>query len=297
MKKIIVFICTSICLYLCLSNVEAMAGFDINIFQNVEGVVGSILSNPEVILTVQEPANVIFNEEKIGEDVTDWFTNIPANTNYTAEISDVTDGGLTCYVQFSGDIERSAEPLEEQIAATVTSSESEQFLLFNYAVEEEAPDYYDGSIEVVKSDAAKYIITEDFTIQYDGPYTVSGYVGEELTPQVVKVEITSNTDKFNSAKILNSILSTPNGLTATVTECSDPTHITITYTGTPIVTSQDLIHTTVPKIGMNWNVKDRIVPDRADVKFDIIDRIVPTPDPEPTYDDPPVYEAPKTGIN
>ena len=289
MKKIIMFIC--ICLCLCCGNKEinAVPSFEVTITDNVEGVVGSSLSNPEVVLSV-DPSIVIFNDAMIGEDVTSWFTNIPSDCNFTAEISDIDDDGATCYVQFSGDIEKTAEPITQDIEATIISSDTEPYLLFSYLNDPIDPttDYYDGDVEVTNG-GAQYIITEVFNIQYDGPYTVSGYVGEELTPQVVKVEITTNTDKFYYDNILNAVLSTPNGLTATVTQVPDNKHITITYTGTPIAPSQELIHTTIDKGYMEWNAKDRVVADRADVKFDIIER-------PPVVPDVPTYTPPVTGV-
>lgn len=297
MKKIIIFVCICLCLCLGFRNVEASGLFDITVTQNVEGIVGANITSQEVMLTIDRPDVAVFNSEMEGEDVTSWFTNIPEKCNYTAVISEVEDE--ICYVEFTGDINKAAEALQRDIQVTVSSSESEPFVVFSYMNDPIDPstDYYDGDIVCING-GAKYIITELFNIQYDGPYTVSGYVGEELTPQIVQVEITSNTDTFKVEEIVNKVLSTVNGLTATVTACPDNKHITITYTGTPIATSQELIHTTVLKDYMSWGVKDRIVPDREDVKFDIIDRTPPTPPVIEIEDDDPIpYTPPTTGVN
>lgn len=297
MKKIIILLCTCLCLCFGYRNISATALFNITVTNNIEGIVGSTITSQEVTLTIDSSDVAIFNSEMEGEDVTDWFTNIPDNCNFTATISSVDNE--TCFVEFTGDIDKVAQALQKDIDVTVNSSESEPYVVFSYMNDPIDPstDYYDGSIDCING-GAEYIITELFDIKYDGPYTVSGYVGEQLTPQIVRVEITSNTDTFKVSDIVDKTLSTVNGLTATVTECIDNKHITITYTGTPIATSNDLIHTTVCKDYMAWNVKDRIVPDREDVRFNIIDKTpIVVPVVEIDDENPKPYTPPVTGVD
>lgn len=288
MKKIIVFICLCLCVCFGFKDVDAVSEFDVTITGTVDGNINKNITK-SVTFTISNEL-VTFNEDLVGCDVTSWFNNIPEDCDYTATCKFASDE--ICMVEFTGKIGKDAIVGTTPIDATidVVSDDEEEdvcpLILYN------GDNYIDTKDAI--NDNANYVITDNFVIQYDGPYTVSGYVGEELIPQVVRVEITTDTDTFNSEEILNQVLSTPNGMYATVSESIDNKHITITYTGTPVEESQDLIETTISKDYMDFKRVDRAVPNREDVKFNITKKVIP---PVIEDDDPIPYIPPVTGID
>ena len=78
------------------------------------------------------------------------------------------------------------------------------------------------------------------------------------------------------------------GLVPTITDYDDMNMlITITYTGIPSKASNDLIHTTIPASYLDPSIEDRDVPDRNDVRFNIINR----------QENKREYAPPFTGVN
>lgn len=299
MKKIIAILVSVLCLFTTFRyRIYSVGDFNVIITNNVEGYIGTTITSQTVELTFDD-INCKFIETNLPQnmDITSWFS-FPTGCNYTVKVNDCAPEKLT--VTFDGDIEYSATVGETPITVTIpytpddpaTTAIDEEVCFVKYDVNN-----YKSPIDDVINTNAKYIIKDDFNIQYDGPYTVSGIVGESLTPQIVRVEITAGSDEF-SPNIENVTLPVVNGLTPTVTEVDpDCAYIVITYTGTPINPSQDLIHTTILKENMLLEVKDRVVPDRVDVKFDIVAKNIPTPpsNPEPSEDI--TYTIPVTGID
>ena len=289
MKKIIAILVSVLCLFTTFRyRIYSVGDFNVIITNNVEGNVGTTITSQTVELTFDD-INCKFIKDNLSQnmDITSWFS-FPTGCNYTVKVNDCTLEKLT--VTFDGSVDYTATVGETPITVTIPYIEATPYVNNDDKV-------YKAPIDDVINTNAKYIIKDDFNIQYDGPYTVSGIVGETLTPQIVRVEITSGADEFK-LELENKTLPVVNGLTPTVTEVDpDGAYIVITYTGTPINPSQDLIHTTILKENMLLEVKDRVVPDRVDVKFDIVAKNIPTPpsNPEPSEDI--TYTIPVTGID
>ena len=297
MKKIIIILLT--CLCICENiryRINAVGDFKPVLENNVEGQIGSTITQQQVKITFNDAnAKFVPTAFTTRQDISSWFS-FPTGCLYKAEVNSVTDTQLL--VDFSGSIDYSATAGETPITLTIpyTEEDASAGIAEKYYVTYDSNPYI-ADIDEVDNTNAKYIITpETFNIQYDGPYEISGTVGEVLTPQIVKVEITEGADEFDLG-IENVTLPVVNGLTPTVIEL-DPSGllITIEYTGTPLSPSQDLIHTTILKENMLLQAVDRVVPDRADVKFNIVPKYVPTPPSNDTKDDV-VYTPPVTGID
>ena len=158
--------------------------------------------------------------------------------------------------------------------------------------------FLDAPIEGVLSndpetEDSRYIIIDlEIRAYYNQPSTVSGYVGEEIEVQYgyIKLENDTYTDG-----IINDVLSTYNGLTATVISYDSDNVATVKYTGTPLQKDDSLIHSVLKKQHLNISEEDLTVPDREDVRFDIKEKSV-TPD-TPALDDGDVaYTIPYTGV-
>lgn len=278
MKKLIINICICLCILFGFTrNVDAVGTLKIVISENVEGYIGETINSQTVELTFSDPSQYFFNTDEIniGDDITSWFTNVPSGCNYTATVESVSETIVS--VNFIGSIDtgtlESETPIEVTIPyipddpITIGINEEKYYILQN-------TNPYLSSLSEVDNTNAKYIIQQHpFEIAYKGPYTVSGIVGQEISPQIVEVEIISggpDGDEFDLS-IENIDLPVVNGLTPTVTYLNpNDLEITITYTGIPTSPSQDLIHTTISKENMFKNIEDRVVPDREDVKFNIV---------------------------
>ena len=287
MKKIIIIL--SVLLSLCSINVIHAIGDDCTLVLNnyVVGVRGSTIETQYVEITLDDPTQFFFNlnvlYDMIDEEVTDWFTNIPDKCNYTAFIDDVDENTLT--IRFSGSIDLTASPLTQNISLELPSDEG-YILLGSNPYENDC---------LVDNTNAKYVVLDVFNIEYRGPYVVKGTVNEDLETYIVEVEVIG--DKFKSDSI-GTILPTVNGLTPTITYVDEVNnYCTISYSGKPIDPSQDLIHTTIPKECLTYSTIDRLVPDRDDVKFNIVPK--PTPEVEPVVipEEPITYKIPVTGVN
>lgn len=301
-KKIIVIlsICVCICNLLC-SNVFAVGSIKLVLNNDVEGTIDEDIETQNVEITFDEPDEYFFNTAEFydGMDVTDWFTNIPDDCDYLVTVYDVTDTKLT--VTFEGNVGSNATVTDDPIPIEITIPNDEYAY---YVLQGINP--YINDISNVDNSNAHYVINEPepitITIRYRGPYEVKGTVGEQIDPQIVEVELIDCPEEF-LPDILNTTLPTVNGLTPTITSVDlvNGKYLTITYTGTPLEESQDLIHTTILKQYLKLNDIDRIVPDRNDVKFNIIaKREEDKPTPTIEDDDEPIktiFIAPKTGIN
>lgn len=295
MKKIIAILCLFVCL-LSTNAVNAVASLQVVINGNVEGYIGTTIDEQTVTLTLESPYTVKFENIDQYDDVTGWFTNIPSDLY--AEILEIVSPECI-KVQFYGDLDGGLSvatiPIEVTIPAGYVNNNDET---------------YPSDLSLCDNTNANYILKEEaLEVAYKKDYTVSGTVGEVLTSQdvVVKINHLPSSISFNK----NSIpfdLPVVNGLTPTVSSYDETElEITITYTGTPLATSQDLIHTTFSKESFPGSGNDVVVPDRIDVKFNIVD-LTPAPDPTPVPvpvpvvedDEEPIviaYEIPKTGVN
>ena len=298
MKKIVVIFC--VLLSLCFSfSVNAVASISAVVNNDVEGYIGETIEDQMVTVSLLPSGQCTFENLNYGDDITSWFTNIPDNLYATVE--SVVDDVIT--VRFTGDIDdgesegiSNIEVVIPYIEDDVSTPDNEEVYYIKFGA-----NVYEDSITDIDNSNAHYIISDkNVLIEYDGPYTVSGYVGEVLVEQIVVCEFKENSQGEElDLDAIGKTLPVVNGLTPTITDWDDVNmKITITYSGTPIVTSQDLIHTTFPKDYMMLNVVDRVVEDREDVKFNIIDR---TPEPELTPEPEPIptpipYIIPATGI-
>ena len=287
MKKIIVIL--SALLSLCSINVIHAMGDDCTLLlkNDVVGVRGSSIDTQYVEITLDDPTQFFFNLDvlcdMIDEEVTDWFSNIPDKCNYTAFIDDVDENTLT--IRFSGSIDSLASPITENINLELPSDEG-YILLGSNPYENDC---------LVDNTSAKYVVLDVFNIEYRGPYEVKGTVNEDLETYIVEVEVIG--DKFKSEAV-GTILPTVNGLTPTITNVDEVNdYCTISYSGKPINPSQDLIHTTIPSSCLTYSAIDRLVPDRDDVKFNIIPKPTPETEPAVTPQEPTTYKIPVTGVN
>ena len=289
MKKIVLCFCISLCLCLCMPNkVEGVGSISIVVNNNVEGYIGEAIVNQDVELTLNLPDEYEFIVDHItdGMDVKGWFTNIPSGCNYSAVVSSVDVNKIT--VTFSGSIDFGTPVSETPINVTIPYVSTSPYIYMK-----NSSSVYEADLSMNDNTNAKYIIEEHpFDIRYYGPYTVSGYVGEDIGSQDVVVEIVSggpDAEELDLAAIGEQLPITNDlGLIPTITDYDDTNMlITITYTGIPSKTSNDLIHTTIPATYLVPSIEDRDVPDRNDVRFNIIRR------QENKHE----YVAPFTGVN
>ena len=261
----------------------------------VEGKAGDTILDQIVSLSFTDPDEFSFNTTSLSaeQDITSWFTNRPANTNLVAKVQSVSESEIK--VRFSGSIDSSATVGETNIEVCIPNSESISYITkkFNSMPVQEPVDSFNNA-------SAKYIITEydNVVIEYDGPYTISGTVGEAIVPQTIGVEISSGGDEFDLS-IENVELPTVNGLTPKVIYADVMgMQITIEYTGTPLAPSTDLIHTTIDGTYLLQGIT-RHVPDRNDVKFNIAPKQNnnPTPTPTPAKNPETRFQVPITGID
>lgn len=272
MKKIILII--SLCICLCFVNVVNASG-DIKIYveNNVVGEIGNSIETTNVSLRLEPSSEMKFVNVINGQDITDWFTNIP--DNLSAKVLSVSNNVLVA--QFYGDIDSGLSEGDTPIEVCIPYDSTTAF------VQQNSIDYI-ADLDRVDNSKASYILSDpSFEIAYKGPYTISGKVGEDIGSQSIEIVINGGADEFLDG-IEGISLPVINGLTPTVTKWDDSgMEITITYTGAPIKPSHELIHTTISKDYMDLGVLDRVVPDRIDVKFDIngVNN----------------YAPPKTGVN
>ncbi|MBO7698518.1 MAG: hypothetical protein J6S38_05745 [Erysipelotrichaceae bacterium] len=274
MKKLILLI-FSLFLVLFPRPVSANVDVTVEVDNNVEGETNRDLNNQfvDLILSNDYYSYDVF----IDDDISDWFTNIPEGL--TASVSDVDDNYLT--VEFTG---QSAVEVDEVIQVVIPSGK----VLDDFGNPIEGTLSNDPDTE-----DSRYLIV-DLTIRayYDRPSTVSGYVGEELDVQYVYIKLENDT---YTTDIINAVLSTYNGLTATVIDTDDDNIATVRYTGTPLEEDHSLIHSVLDKDHLNISTESLIVPDRADVLFDIRKRSV-EPDVSDQPAEQPTYTIPFTGV-
>lgn len=273
MKKLIIFLLLLITMCLPMK-ISANVDVTIDVDRNVEGKTNTELSNQFVNLELDDP-DFSFNVEE-NENITSWFTNIPEGFTATAEEVD----NEFIKVRFTG---QTSQATDETILVVVPSG---KISYMGSVIEGELSNDPD-------SEDSRYIITElEIKAYYGRPSTVSGYVGEQLEVQYVYIKLENDTFKET---IIDSILSTYNGLTATVIDYDTNNVAKVKYTGTPLEEDDSLIHSILKKEDLNLSEEDLTVPDREDVRFDIRKRSI-TPD-EPGQDDPePAYTIPFTGI-
>jgi len=253
----------------------------IDVERNVEGKTYTQLTNQFVELELSDP-DFSFNVEE-GDDITNWFTNIPEGFTATAEEID----NEYIKVHFTGQTD---EATDEVIMVSVPSGKISYMGSEIEGILSNDPD----------SEDSRYIIDElEIKAYYDRPSTVSGYVGEELEVQYVYIKLENDTYKSD---IISAILSVYNGLTATVIDYDSGNVAIVRYTGTPVQKDDSLIHSTLRKEHLNISQSDLAVPDREDVRFNIRERSVipdiPTPEDLPAQDvgDIDAYTIPHTGV-
>ena len=265
MKKIIIILVTFMCL---LNNYDVYAeaqGFSVSISDNVEGYVDEDIQDATITLEI-EGEDCVFDDEAInaGDIITSWFTNIP--TGLEATVNKLASGNTKLKVDITG---KTSSKVNKNIEVTIPAN-----MIIN-----ETGHNYEYTYDVEPNDYAKYII-EDRIVStvYKQDYTVSGKVNEEIDPQDVVVVITGD---LLVNDIVGTTLTNDFGLTPTITAYDQENNeATITYTGIPTRTSQDEIDTTFLASYFK-NYKDNAhVPNRPDVKFDIIDD---NPTPKPSH--------------
>ncbi|MBQ1567551.1 MAG: hypothetical protein IIZ80_06650 [Erysipelotrichaceae bacterium] len=273
MKKLILLLLflVSVCLP---SRISANVDVRIEVDRNVEGKTNTQLSNQFVNLELDDP-DFSFNVEE-DEDITSWFTNIPEG--FTAVAEEVDNEFIK--VSFTG---QTSEAKDEVILVTVPSG---KISYMGSVIEGQLSNDPD-------SEDSRYIITEqEIRAYYNQPSTISGYVGEQLEIQYVYIKLENDTFKET---IIDSILSTYNGLTATVIDYDTDNIAKVEYTGIPLQEDDSLIHSILKNEHLNISENDLTVPDREDVRFDIRKRSI-TPDQLDQDDPEPTYTIPYTGI-
>lgn len=285
MKKIIICLLATLLIATPIAlnekRVDASGSVDVSVTGSINGFVGAELESQTLTLTLNN--NYTFDTNIIaGEDISEWF-NYDNNLPFELQASVLTISGNEMTVSFTG----------------ICDTEVEDYIKVQVPNDAISPDDCLDDIVNVVSEDNKYVIVDNTQVYYKQDYKVSGTVGEELIPQDVVVIIEGN-DFIKLLNRTNTIVSEINGLTATITSTDiSGKEITITYTGTPLAESHDQIHTTLVKNILQANIKDRIVPNRPDVLFDINPVVIP-----PSYDDvddestvtPEVYNPPMTGI-
>ena len=251
----------------------------------VDGYVKEEVKDKVLTLTLTDN-NYIFDDvyTSEGEDITDWFTNIPEGLS--AEVTSYSENSLGVTISGITDNE-----CDLQIKVKVPDG---PIVTKDYASS------VDG-LENVESDKAKYIIQKRIpSAEYTGPFTVSGYVKEDLEVQYVYIRLINT--KATEA-MLNAEIDLYNGLTGKVVEISDDQILKVEYTGNPVNEDHSLIDITLSKELVDCNL-DLKVPNREDVKFDINPKTEPViPDepakPEQKEETKPVYVThpiPQTGV-
>ena len=301
MKKIIILMGILLLCVFYSGGIDASAAIYVTVDNDVradityEAVPNDTSDKTVVLLTLAGDKSAVFDDDIIGDNVNHWF-NRPLDADLDlmpVPFNDIPDG-LDAFVL---DIEdnRATVEIKGTVAATANKGISQICLAIPGDVIIVDGDVYGNTDDYVYTNLllslAQYKIYEP-VVEYKGPYTISGTVEEALSPQIVVVTI--NDDcllKANSAVSLNQRLPIVNGLTPVISDVSDK-EISITYTGIPIETSQDLIHTIIIKDYLLPDTKDKIVADRIDVKFDIIDK----PPPAVIDDTPDTYVPPITGV-
>lgn len=272
------------------NNIFSVGTFNVVINNNVEGDIGANISPQQVVLTFDD-ANVKFVHDNLpaDTDISSWF-NFPTGCIYTVKVVSCTDTALT--VSFTGNIDNTASEEITPIDVTIPYVSTAHYVEYN-------SNPYIANIDDVINTGANYIINDPaFVIQYVQDYEISGIVGEPLTPQIVKAEITQSNGDCFVPSLDGVALPVVNGLTPTVIDIENDLIVTIEYTGTPINPSQDLIHTTIEKQYMDFQLMDRVVPDRSDVKFNIVPKSIPTPPVVVEEEEVVVvYTPPVTGID
>ena len=273
MKKLILLLLflVSVCLS---SRISANVDVRIEVDRNVEGKTNTQLSNQFVNLELDDP-DFSFNVEE-DEDITSWFTNIPEG--FVALAEEVDNEFIK--VSFTG---QTSEAKDEVILVTVPSG---KISYMGSVIEGQLSNDPD-------SEDSRYIITEqEIRAYYNQPSTISGYVGEQLEIQYVYIKLENDTFRET---IIDSILSTYNGLTATVIDYDTDNIAKVEYTGIPLQEDDSLIHSILKNEHLNISENDLTVPDREDVRFDIRKRSI-TPDQPDQDDHEPTYTIPYTGI-
>ena len=273
MKKLILLLLflVSVCLP---SRISANVDVRIEVDRNVEGKTNTQLSNQFVNLELDDP-DFSFNVEE-DEDITSWFTNIPEG--FVALAEEVDNEFIK--VSFTG---QTSEAKDEVILVTVPSG---KISYMGSVIEGQLSNDPD-------SEDSRYIITQqEIRAYYNQPSTISGYVGEQLEIQYVYIKLENDTFKET---IIDSILSTYNGLTATVIDYDTDNIAKVEYTGIPLQEDDSLIHSILKNEHLNISENDLTVPDREDVRFDIRKRSI-TPDQPDQDDHEPTYTIPYTGI-
>lgn len=301
MKKIIILMGILLLCVFYSGGIDASAAIYVTVDNDVradityEAVPNDTSDKTVVLLTLAGDKSAVFDDDIIGDNVNHWF-NRPLDADLDlmpVPFNDIPDG-LDAFVL---DIEdnRATVEIKGTVAATANKGISQICLAIPGDVIIVDGDVYGNTDDYVYTNLllslAQYKIYEP-VVEYKVPYTISGTVEEALSPQIVVVTI--NDDcllKANSAVSLNQRLPIVNGLTPVISDVSDK-EISITYTGIPIETSQDLIHTIIIKDYLLPDTKDKIVADRIDVKFDIIDK----PPPALIDDTPDTYVPPITGV-
>ena len=273
MKKLILLLLflVSVCLP---SRISANVDVRIEVDRNVEGKTNTQLSNQFVNLELDDP-DFSFNVEE-DEDITSWFTNIPEG--FVALAEEVDNEFIK--VSFTG---QTSEAKDEVILVTVPSG---KISYMGSVIEGQLSNDPD-------SEDSRYIITQqEIRAYYNQPSTISGYVGEQLEIQYVYIKLENDTFRET---IIDSILSTYNGLTATVIDYDTDNIAKVEYTGIPLQEDDSLIHSILKNEHLNISENDLTVPDREDVRFDIRKRSI-TPDQPDQDDHEPTYTIPYTGI-
>ena len=89
MKKLITILCTCLCLCLCIGiNAEGLIA--INVTDNVEGYIGLKIKGQIVDIKLDPSSpDATFNNVNEGDDITEWFTNIPKGLY--AEVNEIVN--------------------------------------------------------------------------------------------------------------------------------------------------------------------------------------------------------------
>lgn len=228
----------------------------------VDGYVNEEITDKIVTLSLTDN-NYIFDEAftSEGEDITEWFTNIPEGL--TATISSYSENSLGVTINGT-----TGQECDLQIKVAVPDG---PIVTKDYASS------VDG-LENIESDKAKYIIAKCIpSAEYTGPFTVSGFVKDDLEVQYIYIRLI-NTKA--TEKMLNSEIDLYNGLTGIVIEINEDQILKVKYTGNPESEDHSLIDITLSKDLVDCN-EDLKVPDREDVKFDINVKSEPEKPDEP----------------
>ena len=255
----------------------------------VEGIVDGYVKeeiNDKIVTLSLTDNNYIFDEvfTSEGEDITEWFINIPEGL--TAVVTSYSENSLGITISGISEVE-----CDLQIKVAVPDG---PIVTKDYASS------VDG-LENIESDKAKYIIEKRVpSAEYTGPFTVSGYVKEDLDIQHIYIRLI---DTKATENMLNALIDIYNGLSGKVVGISDEQILKVEYTGNPEKEDHSLIDITLSKDLVDCN-EDLKVPDREDVRFNINIKSEPEKPDEPYVQDKeennkPVYithPIPQTGV-